>query len=207
MARLLGLLVPVLMALIAVPTRATTIHYSDLRESVDFASIVATGEIVSKSAIKFDGSSTDICGYVIHARIKTAFKPISTSDISYFSSTDLDILQDYKEYFFLLYSRGRPDAETMLGGRNCDTRGIKYAVDGNIQTVFPIETAEPHQSPDYLLVGRRSPFFTTNFLVCTDKYIHLFALRNERIYGLAPWMEVISDVKEWIAHPRSDQSE
>lgn len=194
----------VVFALVTNSCHAASFGFWDFKTAVNLAAIVARVEITSTDAIKFDGSSSKICGYRIHARIKELFKGPKTSEFTFYSGSDRDILQGHSEYFVIVNPRSSSSTETSIDGRECDTRGIDYAVNSLFQTVFAIQDDPSNKKPEFLLVSRHSPFTTGNF-VGPYKYIETFGIEKDRIYALVSWEKVITSLHNWMVAEQEDK--
>lgn len=188
--------------LIAAPyCRATSLDLWDLKTSFISAAIVAKVDISNIEALKFDGTNSEICGYRINARVIELFKGKNIiNEFTFFSATNEDILEGHTRYFVLVNPRASPASQTTFQGKKCDTRGIRYAVSGAFQTVFPLRENSDSQIPDDLMVSRHSPFTTGNSVGIFD-YIIGFIIENNRIYALASWKRVAADLQAWKENP------
>jgi hypothetical protein len=189
---------------VAVTCSATTLGYFDLDKSVKYSEIIAIADLKSVKPVMFDDGSSRVCGYAIHMIIDEGFKPSTQhGDFTFFSSSDGDILKGYSKYFVMIYQRQSASSEITIDGKKCDTRGISYAVNRVSQTVFPIESG-PDGKPLYLLVSRHNPFFSGSMVSSNNKYIHLFGIQDDRLYGFASWEIVSRDVRQLIDETSKD---
>lgn len=198
------LMLGIALAIVMNLCHAASFGFLDFKASVNLAAIVARVEITSTDAIKFDGGSSKICGYRIHARIEELFKGPKTREFTFYSGSDSDILEGYSEYFVIVNPRASSSAETSIDGGKCDTRGIDYAVNSFFQTVFAIQDDPSNKKPEFLLVSRHSPFTTGNF-VGPYKYIETFGIENDRIYALVSWGKVITSLHNWMVTEQEEK--
>lgn len=182
---------------------ADSLGYWDLKTSYALAAVVARVEIVSVSAIKFDKSDSDVCGYRIQAHVKDLFKGESgTKDFIFYSETNDDILnlEDHEEYLIIANPRASASSETVLEGRKCDTRGILFAVNSTFQTVFPIRNNSYDGVSGELMISRHSPFTTSNAVGLTSDVTGFVIIKN-RIYAIVALNKVVTDLNTWRANP------
>lgn len=184
---------------------ATTLGYFDLEKSVRYAGIIAVTELKSVKPIMFDDDASKVCGYEVHMSVDQAMKPSTQrGDFTFFSSSDNDVLKGYSRYFVMAFPRESASSETIIDGKKCDTRGISYAVNGTFQTVFPIENG-PDGKPYHLLVSRHNPLFSGSMVTSDNKYIHIFGIQDDKLYGFASWDIVSADVVKLIAETSKDK--